>query len=133
MTEFAKPAPRYVSLPRVRFRKPRWPRGSKFILALVVATGATFALNIIAYLGGKDITTTGLGLIQPFLLLGFCYTFSRIAAVGYIGIIGAEFAQLPPILHGVFDLFRNAAWLGVAYHLSQRSRDGGSGDGTSTE
>jgi hypothetical protein len=133
MTEFAKPVPRHVILPRVRFGKPRWPRGSKIILGFVVMTGLTFGLSIIAYLGGKDITTTGLGFILPFLLLWFCHTFSRIAAIGYVGAMAADFAQLPPVLHGVFDLFRNAAWLGVAYHLWQRSRDGGSGDGTSTE
>jgi hypothetical protein len=32
----ALPAPRVFRLPRVRFKRPRWPRGSRFCLAMLL-------------------------------------------------------------------------------------------------
>lgn len=37
------PAPRAFRLPRVKFKRPRWPRGSRLYLAVCVINFATLA------------------------------------------------------------------------------------------
>jgi hypothetical protein len=49
-TPVALPALRVFHLPRVRFKRPRWPRGNRLWLVLAVVNLATIAVDAI---GGR--------------------------------------------------------------------------------
>jgi hypothetical protein len=123
-------AVRAAWLPRIKFGRPRWPRGSKFWLVLCLLNAYGLGSDTVEFLLGEDVKTS-VGSVG--LLIGFTYLFGRRLLgpgtstrwylVFLAGLIAGEYAHVFPELHGVSALTVDAGWLAQSCWFYSLSRD----------